>query len=154
MRQSRPRIFIALTVLSVASLICLAFSWPRGLKYEFLDGQRPLFSVDLGVGGFISEAYTWKGNYNEVVRRADLELKAKGMFRQNYKKVKGVYFYRPMGDPLGSVTIDLQPERTVGKHFAIDGDFLDSSREPGWISVQVLREDPLPIWLRSFLNGL
>jgi hypothetical protein len=140
-------------IMTVVALIvgCLLVMRNRGNGFQFMAGHDRKFSLMTGSNGFVGEAYTWEERYEDVVKRADAEFAGHGVTRHTYKKGRGVTFSRPIGHRLGPFSVDIQPGKTTGKHFRIDGDFIDSTDDPAWVSLQVIRPDPLPAWLRSIL---
>ena len=133
-------------VLSAAAMAACILRRP-GPPYKFLPRQDPLV-FNPGMPGIIGLAYSWRENYADVVARADRELLPLKLQRQVLKNGEGILYSQPPSPvPMGP-SIDILRGRLTGKHFHIDGDYLDSEPDPGWVTVEVIQRDMVPSWLR------
>ena len=148
--QKRRRLLITYlglaAVLSAAAVATCVLVRP-GPPYKFLPRQDPLV-FNPGMPGVIGLAYSWRENYAHVVARADRELLPLKLQRQVLKSGEGILYSQPPSLlPMGP-SIDILRGRVTGKHFRIDGDYLDTVPDPGWVTVEVIQRDPVPSWLR------
>lgn len=125
---------------------CLHFATPSP-HWRFLGEHRRLMSLDPGSPGLLWSVYSFRGDPLQVSSAARSELLPRG-YQEEWSS-KGHYFQT--GRPsYGSVSVE--PGRAVGKHWAIDGHFLDVDYQAkGWVTVGVVEPDPFPFWLRNFV---
>ncbi len=110
--------------------------------------------MEVGSPGFFADVYTYRGTVSDVSKKFEAELVPQGYVRSDSKRGPlRVSFMKGIGLSLSNfVSVDISPGRTTGKHFVIDGDFLDGDSNPEWVTVTLTAGDPLPTEVRDFLS--
>jgi hypothetical protein len=156
--MSRKRLllwFAAVCVVGVAVACMVAFREPAPpVPYRFLEGRRKLLRPTVTTLPFASSSvrvryYTFKGDYDEIVTAARLELKgwahsgrANGAMRERATgktvRVGWDVFTDPKAPNVS--TVGLLKDVRMPPIFA-EGDFKDSTsvtKEQGWVSVVLI----------------
>src|SRR5437870_1824987 len=125
MRRLKILKFLLIAATAVA-LVTSALRYYRPTpEYDFLGGHKALFDSDPGVLGYLARDYSFRGTQEQVADVAEPELARPGYQRGNDGRSVSFEIDRVWVEPIEIVYISAG--RTYGKHFAIDGDFLDSN---------------------------
>lgn len=123
------------------------FLQPPPPEFQFLKGHAVSMTADPGVPGFHSFVYNFRGSPQAVMHQAIPELEARGF---NTQMVQGTC-EATRSDSEVHAQVTIYSGQLKGKHFAIDGDFLDVDESPNWVLVDVTVEDPNPHLYRWFI---
>jgi hypothetical protein len=141
-----------LTVMVVAlvgATYCILHSWRHETRFQFLSGARRLFATDPGVPGFVQTVYVARRPLKDVANAAEKEATALG-YQGKWSK-DGRYFILVGAGP-DHVSVDLSAGRATGKHWVVDGDFVDGDSDPQWTTIEVSEVDTMPMWLRNVVS--
>jgi hypothetical protein len=119
-----------------------------GVNYQFLRGHSPVQVTQIDGGLLQDVVYTFPGNQNSVALQAEAELGQAGYLRSD---VDPWVTFRKMPHDSFTPTIYVSsgnhpPEARLG---FIQWNYLPA---PDWATVEVVREDPVPLWLRNWIG--
>lgn len=149
-------------LLLTSGVLCLALAvaipivalYPGHTQYGFLRGKSVLYSLNPGLPGYLWDVYCFQGDLKETAAAARRELEPLGYHFSTEKHSPTVRFTLPGESPDDFLKADVSvsPGRVTGHHFHIDGDFAEQNDEPGWVTVDVQRPDPMPLILRMYVK--
>jgi phosphotransferase system glucose/maltose/N-acetylglucosamine-specific IIC component len=132
-------------------LLCgLHFVQAPPKQFAFLEGRKPMMSVEPGLPGLVGAAYSFPADFRAVTAEAQEELTKQGY--ESDAKERALFAWRNSGNtPFTEVSVSISPGRIVGKRWVIDGDMVETESRNDWVTVEVIQPDVFPFWVRMFL---
>jgi len=140
--------------MALAVAIPLAALYPGHAQYGFLRSRPVLYSLNPGMPGFLWDVYSFQGDFDSAKAEVRKELEPLGYQVTTNKRSPTVTFTLPGHSPddLFKAVVSISPGKVTGHHFEIDGDFTEQNEDPGWVTIDVQRPDPMSMMLRHYVK--
>lgn len=140
--------------MALAVAIPLAALYPGHAQYGFLRNRPVLYSLNPGIPGYLWDVYSFRGDLGTAFNEVSQELEPLGYKVRTYKRFPDVTFTLPddRQEQFFKAEVRISPGRVTGHHFEFDGDFTEQNEDPGWVTIDVQRPDPMPMMLRHYVK--
>ncbi len=127
-------------------------------QFDFIKHPR-LTSLNPGLAEFSWDIYCFQGSFQDVTDAAKAELEPQGyLFQSGRRKDPPQERWAILALPLRKDEYDTRMEihvsegKVTGNYFQIDGHFLESEPEQGWVTVEVVYLSEFESYARMFLG--
>ena len=143
------RVVLAWTLGLYLCLCGLHFVHRQPSRFKFLGTHQKVFSVEPTWPCRVGAAYTFPADWNLFSTLVESEMKSLGY--EVSKDGQSIEASLVGTNPMTNYGVYAHVGKATGKHFMVDGDFVDTEPKRGWVTVQTFEPDLLPFWIQIWI---